>query len=151
MNKRFLVIDDDSDDRELFSEALASVDPEIVCDQATDGAEALKRLTAKEIDRPDIIFLDINMPVMDGWQFLKRLKKDEVYRHIPVIVYSTSSTVKDRRIADDLGALCFITKPHAFGSLKNMLGVVVMHVRTADFTRICDEVHALGEMGPRPN
>ena len=151
MNKRFLVIDDDTDDRELFTEALASVDPVIVCDQATDGAEALKRLTAKEIDRPDIIFLDINMPVMDGWQFLKRLKKDEVYRHIPVIVYSTSSTVKDRRIADDLGALCFITKPHAFGSLKNMLGVVVMHVRTADFTRICDEVHALGEMGPRPN
>ena len=151
MNKRFLVIDDDTDDRELFTEALASVDPVIVCDQATDGAEALKRLIAKEIDRPDIIFLDINMPVMDGWQFLKRLKKDEVYRHIPVIVYSTSSTVKDRRIADDLGALCFITKPHAFGSLKNMLGVVVMHVRTADFTRICDEVHALGEMGSRPN
>ena len=151
MNKRFLVIDDDMDDRELFTEALALVDPVIVCDQAADGAEALKRLTAKEIDRPDIIFLDINMPVMDGWQFLKRLKKDEVYRHIPVIVYSTSSTVKDRRIADDLGALCFITKPHAFGSLKNMLGVVVMHVRTADFTRIYDEVHALGEMGPRPN
>jgi CheY-like chemotaxis protein len=151
MNKRFLVIDDDTDDRELFTEALASVDPIIECDQATDGAEALKRLTGREIDRPDIIFLDINMPVMDGWQFLTRLKKDDVYKHIPVIVYTTSSTLKDKRIADDLGALCFITKPHAFGRLKHMLGIIVMHVRTADFTRICDEVHALGEMGPRPN
>jgi CheY-like chemotaxis protein len=151
MNKRFLVIDDDTDDRELFTEALASVDPVIVCDQATDGAEALKRLTTKAIDEPDIIFLDINMPVMNGWQFLTRLKEDEVYKHIPVIVYSTSSTQKDKRIADDLGALCFITKPDAFGRLKHMLGIVVTHVRTSDFTRICNEVHALGETGPRPN
>jgi CheY-like chemotaxis protein len=151
MSKRFLVIDDDTDDRELFTEALASVDPVIVCDQATDGAEALKRLAANSIEQPDIIFLDINMPVMDGWQFLSRLKKEESYKHIPVIVYTTSSTLKDKRIADDLGALCFITKPHAFGSLKNMLGIVVTHVQKRDFRRICDEVHALGDMGPRPN
>jgi CheY-like chemotaxis protein len=148
MSKRFLVIDDDTDDRELFTEALASVDPVIACDQATDGAEALKWLTTKEILQPDIIFLDINMPVMDGWQFLTRLKKEEAYKHIPVIVYTTSSNLKDKRIADDLGALCFITKPHAFGRLKNMLGIVVMHVRTHDFRRICDEVNALGDMGP---
>jgi CheY-like chemotaxis protein len=151
MSKRFLVIDDDTDDRELFTEALASVDPIIVCDQATDGAEALKRLAAKEIDQPDIIFLDINMPIMDGWQFLTRLKKEDAYKHIPVIVYTTSSNQKDKRIADDLGALCFITKPHAFGRLKNMLGIVVTHVRAHDYRRICDEVHALGDMGPRPN
>ncbi len=151
MNKRFLVIDDDTDDRELFTEALASVDPIIVCDQATDGAEALKRLTEKDIDQPDIIFLDINMPVMDGWQFLTRLKEEDAYKLIPVIVYTTSSNQKDKRIADDLGALCFITKPHAFGRLKNMLGIVVMHVRAHDYRRICDEVHALGDMGPRPN
>ena len=151
MNKRFLVIDDDSDDRELFSEALASVDPEIVCDQATDGAEALKRLTLHEIDKPDIVFLDINMPVMNGWQFLTRLKSEDQYKNIPVIVYTTSSNLKDKLIADDLGALCFITKPHAFGRLKNMLNIVAMHVNTQTFTRICDEVHSLGDMGPRPN
>ena len=151
MKKRFLVIDDDSDDRELFSEALASVDPVIVCDQATDGAEALKRLTTREIDAPDIIFLDINMPVMNGWQFLTRLKSEDQYKDIPVIVYTTSSNVKDKMIADDLGALCFITKPHAFGRLKNMLGVVVTHVNAQNFKKICDEVHAMGDMGPRPN
>lgn len=151
MSKRFLVIDDDSDDRELFSEALASVDPVIVCDQATDGAEALKRLTAREIAAPDIIFLDINMPVMNGWQFLTRLKNEEKYKDIPVIVYTTSSNLKDKMIADDLGALCFITKPHAYGRLKNLLGIVVTNVHSRTFARICDEVHAMGNMGPRPN
>ena len=151
MNKRFLVIDDDSDDRELFSEALASVDPEIVCDQATDGAEALKRLAMREIDKPDIVFVDINMPVMNGWQFLTRLKSEDNFKNIPVIVYTTSSNLKDKLIADDLGALCFITKPHAFGRLKNMLNIVAMHVNAQSFARICGEVHSLGDMGPRPN
>ena len=151
MNKRILVIDDDNDDRELFSEALASVDPVIVCDQATDGAEALKRLTSREFDTPDIIFLDINMPVMNGWQFLTRLKSEDMYKNIPVIVYTTSSNQKDKLIADNLGALCFITKPHAFGRLKNMLGIVVMHVNNREYRRICSEVHKLGDMGPRPN
>jgi CheY-like chemotaxis protein len=150
-NKRFLVIDDDSDDRELFSEALASVDPAIVCDQATDGAEALRRLASQNGDKPDIVFLDINMPVMNGWQFLTRLKSEDQYKHIPVIVYTTSSNMKDKLIADNLGALCFITKPHAFGRLKNLLGIVVTHVNAQNFARICDEVHRMGDMGPRPN
>ena len=146
MSKRFLVIDDDSDDRELFSEALASVDPVIVCDHATDGAEALKRLAMLEMAMPDIIFLDINMPGMNGWQFLTRLKAEDKYKDIPVIVYSTSSNTKDKRIAGDLGALCFITKPHAYRQLKHMLGIVVTHVHAQTYAQICGEVH--GEMGP---
>jgi CheY-like chemotaxis protein len=143
MNPRFLLIDDDTDDRELFSEALAAVDPIIVCDHATDGAEALDRLLNKEISAPDIIFLDINMPIMDGWQFLSRLKSEADFRHIPVIVYSTSSNLKDKHIADAMGALCFITKPHAFRMLQNLLGVVAWHVNRRSFEAMCEEVMAL--------
>ena len=144
MKKKFLVIDDDSDDRELFCEALASVDPGINCEQAVDGKEALTRLSSKETEKPDIIFLDINMPIMDGWQFLSHLKKEDGYKEIPVIVYSTSSTQKDKRIANDMGALCFITKPHAFTRLKNILGLIVMHVNARNFAKICEDVHAMG-------
>jgi CheY-like chemotaxis protein len=90
---RFLLIDDDTDDWELFSEALAAVDPIIVCHHATGGADAFNRLRNREFSTPDIIFLDINMPVMDGWQFLTQLKSEEALRHIPVIIYSTSSNV----------------------------------------------------------
>ncbi|SRR5258708_368818 len=140
---RFLLIDDDTDDRELFSEALAAVDPVIICDQATDGAEAFSRLRNKEISHPDIIFLDINMPVMNGWQFLSKLKSEDAFRHIPVIVYSTSSALKDKRIADEMGALCFITKPHAFRLLQDLLDVVARHVNRGEFDAICQEVIAL--------
>src|ERR1700760_2653029 len=142
MTTRFLLIDDDTDDRELFSEALASVDPAIAVDQATDGAEALIRL-GDGVVTPDIIFLDINMPVMNGWQFLSKLKQQDAYKHIPVIVYSTSSNIKDRRTADEMGALCFITKPHAFRLLQNVLGVVVWHVNQKKFDSLCAKVTAL--------
>jgi len=142
LKKRFLLIDDDTDDRELFCEALATVDPVVECDHAMDGAEALNRLRSKEISEPDIIFLDINMPVMNGWQFLTKLKSEAAYSHIPVIVYSTSSNIKDRRIADEMGALCFVTKPHAFRILQDILGVVVSHVRKMSFSGICSEITA---------
>jgi len=142
MKTRFLLIDDDRDDRELFCEALATVDPVIGCDQATDGAEALDLLRKKEIAEPDIIFLDINMPGMNGWQFLSKLKSEEAYKHIPVIMYSTSSNVRDRRIADEMGALCFITKPHAFRVLRELLGVVAWHVSRRDYRAICQELMA---------
>ena len=143
LQTRFLLIDDDMDDRELFSEALAAVDPVIICELATDGAEAFIRLRNREISAPDIIFLDLNMPVMNGWQFLSLLKSEEAFRHIPVIVYSTSSNKKDKRIADEMGALCFVTKPHAFRVLQDMLGVVALHVSRRSFELICAEVEAL--------
>src|SRR5207302_9453827 len=105
MVKRFLLVDDDTDDRELFSEALVSVDPVIICDLAADAEEALKKLDKKE-GPPDLIFLDINLPVMTGWQFLSNLKSTEAYKDIPVIMYSTSNNQRDKDIAKDLGALC---------------------------------------------
>src|SRR6187402_2606042 len=108
MVKRFLLVDDDNDDRELFSEALATVNPVIICDLAADAEEALNKLHSKDIDAPDMIFLDINLPIMTGWQFLTNLKSQEQYKDIPVIMYSTSSNQRDKDIAKDLGALCFI-------------------------------------------
>lgn len=139
MVKRFLLIDDDSDDRELFSEALSLVEPAIICDQATDAEEGLTRLkTAQEA--PDLIFLDINLPVMDGWQFLSRLKTESSLRHIPVIMYSTSSNVRDKKTAFELGALCFVTKPDAFRLLKGMLNVVVEYVNRQEYDRLCEAV-----------
>ncbi len=143
MNTRFLLIDDDADDRSLFSEALAMVNPVIVCDQAADGEEALSRLHQTGPDGLDIIFLDINMPVMNGWQLLKILKREEAYRNIPVVIYSTSSNKRDISTAYDLGALCFVTKPHAFRLLQKILGVVVDSVKSKKIDSMCDAIHSL--------
>jgi CheY-like chemotaxis protein len=140
---RILLIDDDGDDRELFIEALATVDPVVICDQATDGAEAFDRLCSQALTEPDIIFLDINMPIMNGWQFLSQVKNEHALKHIPVIVYTTSSNLRDRRKADALGALCFIPKPAAFRILQDMLGIVIAHVNSGDLRAICQEVEAL--------
>jgi len=142
MVKRFLLIDDDSDDRELFSEALSLVQPGIICDLATDAEEGYQWLLRSE-ERPDLIFLDINLPVMNGWQLLSQLKTASHLKHIPVIMYSTSSTEKDRRTARELGALCFITKPHAFRILQGVLGIVVEHANKRDFDTLCEQLHRL--------
>ena len=141
MVTRFLLIDDDNDDRELFSEALASVNPVIKCDLAADAEEALHKLETKVIDAPDVIFLDINLPVMTGWQFLTSLKSQEAYKDIPVIMYSTSSNQRDRDIAKDLGALCFITKPSAFKKLQHTLDIIVSYGNRQLYHLLCHAIH----------
>ena len=128
MPKKFLLIDDDIDDRELFSEAVAAVDATAVCYCAPDAEEGLNELYKKKIDTPDIIFLDINMPVMSGWQCLTELKKSEQYKNIPVVMYSTSSHKRDKDISKDLGAQYFITKPNGFKDLKGIIKVILTHL-----------------------
>jgi len=119
--KRFLLVDDDLDDTGLFSEALCEIDPDIICYIEHNGRTALERLKDGDFDHPDIIFVDINMPGMNGWQCLTEIKKDERFRKIPVIVYSTSSYSGDADKAIEMGALCFFTKPSNYNLLKEIL------------------------------
>ena len=112
--KIFLLVDDDGDDRSLFYEALQSIDPKFICFMAEDGRQALNLLAENTGNLPNVIFLDINMPVISGWQCLKSLKTEPLYKNIPVIMYSTSSHQRDMEIAIELGALCFCVKPENF-------------------------------------
>ncbi|HZY79432.1 MAG TPA: response regulator [Cyclobacteriaceae bacterium] len=120
----FLLADDDVDDKTLFCEALSEIDPGIVCHTAADGKEALEILSEKQVRRPNIIFLDINMPVMDGWQCLGKLKEDANHRNIPVIMYSTSSYQRDIDLALESGAMCFFTKPSDYRELRSILKLI---------------------------
>jgi len=122
MKKIILLVDDDQDDASLFCEALLLIDPNILCYCAADGVEALEMLQKDE--HPNIIFLDINMPRMNGWEFLRRIKCVDEWKEIPVLVYSTSTQSNDINTALDLGALCFFAKPHKFSDLKSILEVV---------------------------
>lgn len=120
----FLLADDDADDKTLFCEALAEIDPTIVCHTAADGKEALAILSEGQAKKPDIIFLDINMPVMDGWQCLGKLKADARHSNIPVIMYSTSSYQRDIEQALESGAFCFFTKPSDYRELRKILRLI---------------------------
>jgi CheY-like chemotaxis protein len=120
----FLLADDDADDKTLFCEALAEINPGIVCHTAADGKEALDILSEKQTRKPDIIFLDINMPIMDGWQCLGKLKQDNQHRNIPVIMYSTSSYQRDIDLALENGAFCFFTKPSDYRELRSILKLI---------------------------
>jgi CheY-like chemotaxis protein len=125
MQKIFLLADDDSDDQAFFCEALQEIDPSIVCYCVADGRATLELLSNEELERPHIIFLDINMPGMNGWECLTKLKQHEEHTAIPVIIYSTSSHPKDADLALDLGAMCFFTKPNDYQELKEILKVLI--------------------------
>ncbi|HMJ70473.1 MAG TPA: response regulator [Cyclobacteriaceae bacterium] len=123
----FLLADDDADDKTLFCEALAEIDPGIICHTAADGKEALAILSETRARKPDIIFLDINMPIMDGWQCLGKLKEDRHHKNIPVIMYSTSSYQRDIDLALQNGAICFFTKPSDYRELRSILRLIATH------------------------
>jgi CheY-like chemotaxis protein len=136
MAQKVLLIDDDADDRALFCEAIEEIDPKINCNTATDGRKALSKLNNREIELPDIIFLDINMPGITGWECLVKLKEHEAYKNIPVIMYSTSSNDADINKANRLGALCFFSKPSNFKSLKASLEIVIQNFKNNSLSSI---------------
>jgi CheY-like chemotaxis protein len=120
-----MMIDDDTEDQEIFLEAVNDLDPSIVCVQPSSAALALN-LMLEDNYNPDYIFVDLNMPVMDGFEFLTELKTHQLLTHIPVIVYTTSSETRHKEKAKQLGAALFMTKPVNFNLLKTELASVLM-------------------------
>lgn len=119
------LIDDDIDDVELFRDALGEVAPSVSFYFANDGHEAVRRLTEKTNALPDLIFLDISMPVFGGLQCLASFKNNQLLKDVPVIMYSTSSQEREIRVAQELGAVAFVTKPNDFRILKRILTLVL--------------------------
>lgn len=116
--------DDDAEDREIFCDAIRQIDPAIKVVLSKNGQEALEILSIQE-RLPDFIFLDINMPRMNGIECMSKLKSDLHFKSIPVIIYSTtpnSSEVKKIRM---LGAEEFIQKEYSFDKLIESLQVVL--------------------------
>ena len=86
-----LYADDDADDREIFCEAIKEINPAIKVVLGKDGEETLKILSVQK-ELPQVIFLDINMPKMDGKQTFLAIKQDRELQNIPVTIFSTSSS-----------------------------------------------------------
>ena len=119
-----LLVDDDPDDQEIFAMAVEAVSSAITCHYADDGIKALEMLKDASF-RPDMIFVDLNMPRMNGKQCLAEIKKIDRLQDIPVYIYSTSSHTHIRN-AQDVTPTAYIVKPSTLPELTEILkGVFV--------------------------
>ena len=123
--QNILLIDDDEDDQEIFLTALESTRKPVRCTVLDSARKALRQIVQGEIEA-DLIFLDLNMPLMNGQQFLTEIKKDEQLRKIPVVILSTSSNAATAMQVKQLGACHFFTKPDRFEDLVAILNEVLV-------------------------
>lgn len=121
------MIDDDIDDQELFEMALSDLDDTIRCAMANNGLEGLQYLKNNAL--PEIIFLDLNMPKMNGRECLTAIKADPALQHLPVVILSTSSDPVDRTETLAAGAMYFITKPSSTSRLTELLAEVMKAIQ----------------------
>lgn len=119
------LIDDDADDRQAFEIALNEIDPTIEYFTAASGEEGLKMFDESEIV-PSYIFLDLNMPKMDGWECLREIKKRPQLKHVPVIILSTAEWLQDRLELQKLEIARYITKPNTQGELTKAISKVLV-------------------------
>lgn len=112
-----LIVDDDADDREIIRDAFANTAAGEVYILIENGDKLLEYLEQAGTSSPSLIMLDLNMPGKDGRETLKEIKTNTRFQHIPTIVFTTSSSQRDRQIVYNLGANCFITKPDTFNKL----------------------------------
>ena len=128
--KVIFLVDDDVDDVEIFREALENINLDVECFTAINGQEALQKLTRGEV-KPDMIFLDLNMPLMNGKQFLKEIKQKPDLNNIPVVILSTSSDPESILETTRLGASRFLTKPDKFSMWEKILTDILFNNRPA--------------------
>lgn len=118
-----LNVDDDEEDIEIFCDAVREIDSSIICLVAKSADEALQILQS-DIELPEYIFLDINMPKVDGNSCLREIKKDRRLNTIPVIMYSTHTRKTDIDTYRALNA-GFLVKQNSFNELVSELKKVL--------------------------
>jgi len=123
-NLLFMIIDDDKDDCFFFREAIKDLENNSLCMEANSTEKALDTLRST-IELPDFIFLDVNMPRLNGYCCLIELKKDNRLKHIPVIMYSTSFSEESVEEFQKLGASYCLIKPMDISTLPDQIMAAV--------------------------
>ena len=124
VGRSIVLVDDDRDDQEIFKTACAMLDTAVEVVGYENGVLALEGLPLMS-SQPDVIFLDLNMPRLNGVEVLEELKHSSELRDIPVVIYSTSfdNWVKDK--CSSLGAVAVMEKPNCFQTLCSNLQTVL--------------------------
>lgn len=142
------IVEDDDLDVEILERGLRKVDSSVQLTRARDGVEALEILQAdaeaQTLPRPYFILLDINMPRMNGHEFLARLRASETMKHALVFVFTTSADQADIDRAYRNNANGYIVKPNGSTGLKEVLQLL------SGFWNICEHPEAVGQPGGLP-
>jgi CheY-like chemotaxis protein len=115
---------DDDDDASLLETAVNQLHPGITFIKCFGGNEALNLLKSSQ-STPDLILLDVNMPLLNGFDCLKEIRKHARLKDIPVFMLSTSASQKDVAYALELGARKFITKPNTYRQICHLMSEIV--------------------------
>ena len=124
--QRLLLVEDNEMNRDMLSRRLARRGFEVIV--AEDGAQGL---AAAREQLPDLILMDMSLPVLDGWEASRRLKADEMTRHIPVIALTAHAMAGDRERAMEAGCEDYDTKP-------------------IEFVRLLEKIDRILATGPKP-
>ncbi|MGI6595313.1 MAG: response regulator [Elusimicrobia bacterium] len=120
-SKKILVIEDEPDNLKVLSMALKSAG--YIVFGAENGEEGVEMFRE---EKPDLVILDVTMPIMDGWEVLRKIKAGLRSRRVPVIMLTAKSTDKDKLKGYTIGADFYVTKPYNISKLlpiiRDMLG-----------------------------
>ena len=113
-SKPILLVEDDQVDAATIKRAIEDLEISANLVHMIDGEQALNYLRDKCNKKPSVIFLDLNMPKMDGIEFLKVIKADKTLQQIPVVVLTVSSQEQDIVESFNLGIAGYVTKPAGY-------------------------------------
>ena len=131
-NYSIFLVDDDHDDHVFFHAALKKIQISCSLTSIYDGTELFNILLKKEnhsnstLETPDVIVLDINMPKLNGFEILQKVKSDAKLKSIPVYVLTTSQSLEETKMALDFGAKGFYTKPQDPEKLRQIIAEILI-------------------------
>lgn len=121
-NIRIILVDDDSDESYLFNEALEHSGLSITLINAHNGNQLYEYLESNS--EPDLIFMDINMPYKDGLESLKEIRSNVAYKHLRIVMYSTTRVPANVNACYEAGADLFVIKPEDFDGMVKVVSKV---------------------------
>ncbi|WP_396633326.1 response regulator [Maribacter sp. R86514] len=132
---KVFLADDDSDDRTFFSDALREIPIQTKISEFNNGVDLMASLLADDTQKPDVIFLDLKMPMMDGFECLADIRDLEKYADTPVIIYSTSYHPKEITRLNEMGASLYLHKPSSYNQLKTLLHKCLRYVDNSEYSK----------------
>lgn len=116
-----MLADDDSDDITFFKDALNELPVAASLSTVNDGVKLMNYLTSPAVDLPDLLYLDLNMPLKSGVECLEEIKNNDIIKQLPVIIFTTAFNKDVVDLVYQKGAHYFIRKPGEYSQLKKII------------------------------